>query len=294
MGIIVTGWPKIFNKTSVYSRQRQVYVIALLVFGLFTLAGCLSLSLNSLEKYSQLLFGLFSGVLLFLFVYLRIKQNTWDKKIAILFGISILYSVLLFFIPEYLWEAQMDGITHRSLLTGIVLVGIGVPAFCSALYYLLGATPSAKQASRYPIIILPVLMILLIYGIMVAYLFIKGIPHLDWGILTSFLRYEGVTKVPGMANYILGTITLILLTSIISLPIGIGTGIYISEYAGRLSGVVRLCTTALRSISVFILALGAYSVVKYSQGTIFNDIFAGFPDTRHGSFWWRRYFYLYW
>jgi phosphate transport system permease protein len=127
-------------------------------------------------------------------------------------------------------------------------------------------------------------MVLLIYGIMVAYLFIKGIPHFDWKILTSFFHYEGVIKVPGMANYILGTITLIILTSAISLPIGIGTGIFISEYGGRLSGVVRLCTTALRSISVFILALGAYSVVKYSHGTVFNDIFAGFPNTQHGSF----------
>jgi phosphate transport system permease protein len=222
--------------------------------------------------------------LLLLLVYLRFKRRVpWDRRVIVLFGLSISYFILLFFIPEYIWGQQMDGILHRSLLTGLVLTLLALLAFCISLFYLFGATPSAKQLSWYPLFVLPVLIILFIYGMMVVQIFVKGAPDLDWQILTSFYHYEGVTKVPGMANYILGTLTLIILTAVISLPIGIGTGVFISEYGGRLSGFIRLCTTALRSISVFILALGAYTLVRYSQGTFFHEIFNGFPNTQHGS-----------
>jgi phosphate transport system permease protein len=265
--------------------NKLVYAVAAFVFGLFLIAGCLSLSLNSLEAFSRPLFGALSLVLHWLLVYSRfVRGNPWDGKIIILLGLSLCYFILLFFIPEYIWGLQIDGILHRSLLTAIVLIGVTLPAFSLSLYHLFGATPSAKQLSRYPLFVLPVLITLIIYGVLVVQIFTKGVPNLDWNILTSFFHYEGVTKVPGLANYILGTVTLIVLTSLISLPIGIGSGVFIAEYGGRLSGFVRLCTTALRSISVFILGLGAFTLVNYSHGTVFQTVFDGFANVQHGSF----------
>jgi phosphate transport system permease protein len=61
---------------------------------------------------------------------------------------------------------------------------------------------------------------------------------------------------------------LVVLTTIVALPIGIGTGVYLSEYAeGRLSEVVRFSTTALRAISPFTIGLTAVSLVTASRGT---------------------------
>ena len=70
-----------------------------------------------------------------------------------------------------------------------------------------------------------------------AYVFVKGIKHVNWSFLT------GVTSVlrgtVGIAGNILNTIMVILLTMIIAVPIGVGSAIYLNEYAkpGKLSPV---------------------------------------------------------
>jgi ABC-type phosphate transport system permease subunit len=64
---------------------------------------------------------------------------------------------------------------------------------------------------------------------------------------------------------------------LVALPIGVGTGVFVSEVAGsRLARLVRMATTALRGMSVFVLALLATSLVAFAHDTPLGPIIAGY------------------
>ena len=65
----------------------------------------------------------------------------------------------------------------------------------------------------------------------------------------------------GMANAIVGTLILVGLGSLIAIPIGIASGIYMSEYAGtRLSGLMRFAADTLNGVPSIVIGVFAYGV----------------------------------
>jgi phosphate transport system permease protein len=169
------------------------------------------------------------------------------------------------------------------------------------VYYLVGATPRAEDASRYPVILAPVLLALGVYAVLVIDLVVRarqeltdptGIgprifiqPYIDPSMPPAFVRQAG------LLNQLLGTGLLMLLTTLISLPIGVGTGIFVSEFARDWERrVVSLCTTTLRGISALLIALAAVAVVTGSKDQPWLPFLAGYYfdaetlRTEHGSF----------
>ncbi|MBM3777645.1 MAG: phosphate ABC transporter permease PstA [Acidimicrobiia bacterium] len=65
----------------------------------------------------------------------------------------------------------------------------------------------------------------------------------------------------GMANAIVGTLMLVGLAALFALPIGIMTGIYLSEYSGgRFSSAVRFATDTLNGVPSIVIGVFAYGV----------------------------------
>jgi phosphate transport system permease protein len=281
--------------------DKLIWTFGLVVSGLGILLGIFSLSLNSLEAFPVPLLGFLAFYLLLLFFYCRYTKKLWERKFIILFGISAILALGLHFIPLYWYGLQISGIIHRSFFSAIFLLAVATPSFCYILYYFLGATPKANDISHYPILVLPILIILAAYLIILGRLLILGIPNLNWHIImTPYLWQSWTTEVwnsgwpqwvshyihqPGIRNYILGTLLLILLTSVISLPIGMAVGIYITEYSkGFMTQIIKLSCSALRSISVFILGLTAISLVALTRTNFLAAIFAGFFYGEDGKF----------
>jgi phosphate transport system permease protein len=103
----------------------------------------------------------------------------------------------------------------------------------------------------------------------------------DWPKWSAALQ-EGV----GIRNQILGTGLLMLMTSLISLPFGVGAGVFLSEYArGGFGNFTRFVITSLRSISMLILGFTALSLVKASSGTPLAFLFKGY---QFDGFVWRE------
>jgi phosphate transport system permease protein len=163
-----------------------------------------------------------------------------------------------------------------------------------------GATPRAQDLSRYPIIILPIVLVLAAYGILMYRLIESGVPNIDWDIMTTSYIWHSWTETAwhndwpvmisfsvqqvGISQFILGTFLLMFMTSIISLPVGIAVGVYVTEYSnGRAASVIRFATNSLRAISVFILGLLALSIVRFSSNTFFSPIFCGFFTRESGE-----------
>lgn len=86
----------------------------------------------------------------------------------------------------------------------------------------------------------------------------NGIAVIDWDFLCSLPRPIGEAG-GGVFNAIAGTLMLIILSGIISIPCGIAAGIYLSENkAGKLASGIRLCVVVLQGTPSIVIGIIAY------------------------------------
>ncbi len=97
---------------------------------------------------------------------------------------------------------------------------------------------------------------------LLLYVLVQGFRRLDWTFLTSLPTPVGVSG-GGMANAILGTITLVLIASCVGLPIGIFAGIYLSEYGkkNRFAWMVRFTADVLSGVPSIVTGIVAYTLI---------------------------------
>ncbi len=86
----------------------------------------------------------------------------------------------------------------------------------------------------------------------------KGISVINWDFLTQLPKPVGELG-GGISNALIGTFLLVTIASIFSIPIGILTGIFLSEYRnGKLAYLTRLCTEILQGIPSIVIGIIAY------------------------------------
>lgn len=97
-------------------------------------------------------------------------------------------------------------------------------------------------------------VIALVVGIL-AYVLVKGVPHLTLGMLTTSPSYLNDTI--GVLPNILNTLYIILATLAIVLPLGVGAAIYLTEYATnhRLVAIIEYAAETLSGIPSIIYGL---------------------------------------
>lgn len=98
------------------------------------------------------------------------------------------------------------------------------------------------------------LSVLLLIGI-IAYVFVKGAGSVNWSFLTSVTSV--LKRTVGIAGNIVNTILIILMTMLIATPIGVGSAIYLNEYAkpGRIVTIIEYATETLSGIPSIIFGL---------------------------------------
>ncbi len=110
-----------------------------------------------------------------------------------------------------------------------------------------------------------VLVILPLVAIFV-YLIIKGASsrNLDFFIKTPAPVGEAGG---GMANAIVGSITLLALASLIGVPIGIGGGVYLAEFGrgAKLANAIRFTADVLNGVPSIVMGLAAYALIVVPQ-----------------------------
>ena len=91
----------------------------------------------------------------------------------------------------------------------------------------------------------------------IGYIFINGIPHLKPSMFSFTYTTENVSIFPAMVN----TVTMTAITLLISAPLGIGTAIYLVEYANKknkIVGLIRITTETLAGIPSIVYGLFGY------------------------------------
>ena len=98
-----------------------------------------------------------------------------------------------------------------------------------------------------------------------GYVLYKGVANLDWSLFVNLPRDHPA----GLRNAIAGSLTLVLLASTIGVPLGMASGVYLSEFAPdtRFSHVVRLVIDVLAGIPSIIVGILAYELVVVPMKT---------------------------
>ena len=99
-----------------------------------------------------------------------------------------------------------------------------------------------------------------------AYLIYKGASSLNLAFFTQTPAPVGEAG-GGMANAIVGSAVLLAISSLLGVPIGIGAGVYLSEYGrgSRLANTVRFTADVLNGVPSIVMGIAAYAIVVLPQ-----------------------------
>ncbi len=125
------------------------------------------------------------------------------------------------------------------------------------------------------IAVIPLILVLM-------YVFLKGASYINLDLLTLEPQPPGddLQSAGGIGNAIVGTIIISGIASLISIPIGVGGGIYLSEYSqgGSFAKFIRFGTNVLSGIPSIIAGVFIYAVIVVTQiilGSKFSGLAGG-------------------
>jgi phosphate transport system permease protein len=112
---------------------------------------------------------------------------------------------------------------------------------------------------------LTVALVLLPLFAIFAYLVYKGIGSINWAFLTQTPKPVGEAG-GGMANAIIGSGLILAIASLMGVPLGIGAGIFLSEYGrNRYGDAVRFVSDVLNGVPSIVIGIVAYGLVVIRQ-----------------------------
>lgn len=114
-----------------------------------------------------------------------------------------------------------------------------------------------NQRATFLITAVVLLVVVLLIGIL-SYLLIAGLPHVSWHFLTS--SAASFTAGGGIRDQLFNSFYLLVLTILISLPIALGAGIYLNEYAkdNFFNQLLRTTIEVLSSLPSVVVGLFCY------------------------------------
>jgi phosphate transport system permease protein len=105
-----------------------------------------------------------------------------------------------------------------------------------------------------------VLLALVPLVLIIAYVVERGVTSISWSFLTQMPKPVGEAG-GGMANAIVGSLLVIGIAAAFAVPIGIATGIYLSEVRDAIATAVRFGTDVLNGVPSIVIGIFAYAVI---------------------------------
>lgn len=111
-------------------------------------------------------------------------------------------------------------------------------------------------------------IIVFILAAMLLYILFRGLPHVSWHFLTS--PSKAYQTGGGIGIQLFNSLYLLLITLIISFPLSLGAGIYLSEYAKKnwLTDLIRTSIEILSSLPSVVVGLFGFLVfvIQFQYG----------------------------
>lgn len=129
---------------------------------------------------------------------------------------------------------------------------------------------NAKKVDHIASVIIYILVatVIAILIAILGYILFNGVPDISWSFLTS--AAQSFSAGGGIRDQLFNSLYLLVLTIIVSLPIGLGAGIYLSEYASDnwFTDLIRTSIEVLSSLPSVVVGLFGYLlfVIKLNLG----------------------------
>lgn len=129
---------------------------------------------------------------------------------------------------------------------------------------------NAKRSDKIATGILYVIsgIIVLILAALLLYILVRGVPHISWAFLTE--PSKAYQAGGGICIQLFNSIYLLIITMIISFPLSLGAGIYLSEYAGKnwVTDIIRTSIEILSSLPSVVVGLFGFLVfvIQFQYG----------------------------
>jgi phosphate transport system permease protein len=113
--------------------------------------------------------------------------------------------------------------------------------------------------------VLCVLLVMIPLAAIFIYLVIRGIGSLNLAFFTQIPKPVGESG-GGMANAIVGSVVVLAVGSVIGVPLGVGSGIYLSEYSrGQFGRLVRFTADVLNGMPSIVIGVAVYALLVVRQ-----------------------------
>jgi len=180
----------------------------------------------------------------------------------LLFAMTMLFIALFAgYLPQ---DTDLGGYGLSASFSDNFLLSLGMTIFgltgtALALGALYDFSPMANQKSAYLFLTISILLVLYPLVIIIGQIVINGSPGITWDFLTQDVRHLG--EEGGILPAIMGTLMLMGLVFLIAVPLGVGSAIYLVEYAGGhfIVGIIETAVAILRGVPSVVFGLFAYS-----------------------------------
>lgn len=111
-----------------------------------------------------------------------------------------------------------------------------------------------KAHVRKTVTFLAAALTVLVLGFLIVYILVKGVPHLTPELFAWEYNSENVSMLPSIIN----TLEITVLTLVVAIPFGIGSAIYLVEYASsknRFVPIIRMTAETLTGIPSIVYGL---------------------------------------
>ena len=268
--------------------EWRVFGLPLAASAIGAIVGFGALVSNAVDACSIPALALLGLSVLVALGYARMRTGILDRAGLVLAALCLSGAgLLLVVVPQWMYGSNVNGIVNHSVVSIPLLLLLSTAAGAHSIRSLMGSSPSGQDFSLYPWLLLPVALALLAYGLLLGYIVVKGIGGLNLDLVTTAYHYIPGTRGGvainlgslGFLNNILGTFLLMAMTLLIAMLPGVGAGVFMSEYPGRLAGLIDFCTQMLRAVSLFVIGAAALALIlgmnNWAPGSILSQLIRG-------------------
>ena len=246
--------------------EGRVFALSLAVGTLSMAIALVTLFVNGTDGFMAVLLSLLAVALLVAIGVQRGRTGALDRPGLVLAGVALVAAIVVALLPTWMYGGNVNGIVHRTVVSGPLLLVLGTASVAYAIRRLSSTSPSGQDRALVPVFTVAILIGVVGYVVILGRVAISGIAAFRFDLLTTAWRQDpSGTLAIGFLNNILGTFLLIALTLAFAILPGVGAGVFMSEYPGRVAWVVNFCTTMLRAIAMFIIGAAAFGVVRVAQ-----------------------------
>jgi phosphate transport system permease protein len=175
-------------------------------------------------------------------------------------GLSFLIAAIAF---SYLFVAATE---MKGKLAYALMFFIAYTLITSTFSFITRGSQAAKDAFVSTLVSLGAVVTVIPIASILFTVVQKGVPGLHLGILSNDMSMATPTDpiaTGGVLHAITGTLTLIVLALIMSIPIGILTALYLTEIKGNFAGPIRFLVQAMSGVPSIVAGLFILSAILY-------------------------------